>query len=416
MRYAVICYTGTMFDRLKGILTMFQSAGNSVVGVDIGSAYIKVVQLRRKRGKAILETYGSLALGPYAETEIGRATHLPPEVLSEALRDLLREAHVTSQKAACSIPFTSSLVTIMDLHVHDPKQLASLVSLEARKYVPVPISEVNLDWWIIPEEPGQSTKEESHLTGSPQGSPEGIPQSEAGDPSGATSSLDTATVNSFTLGLPTSKTTKILIAAIHNDALGRFQGVAMQSGLEASFFEIELFSAIRVLFPQDLLPHAVLDLGAGETKLYVIDRGIVRLSHVISHGGQDITLSLSRSLGITVTDAEKMKRAVGLQGSGEEVAVTTGILNLIFGETNRALEGFEHKTGKKVDKLILSGGGANLIGLEELAKQTLSVPVERADPFKQVEAPAFLEDMLKSVGPEFTVALGIAFRKLQEGS
>lgn len=405
-----------MFDRLKGILTMFQSTGDSVVGVDVGSAYIKVVQLRRKGGKALLETYGSIALGPYAKTEIGRATHLSPEVLSEALRDLLREAHVTSQKAACSIPFTSSLVTIMDLHVHDPKQLASLVSLEARKYVPVPISEVNLDWWIIPEEPEQSSKEESHRTGSELGAPVGTSEGQANEHPEAASSLDTATVNSFALGLPTSKTMKILIAAIHNDALGRFQGVALQSGLESSFFEIELFSAIRVLFPQDLLPHAVLDLGAGETKLYVIDRGIVRLSHVISHGGQDITLSLSRGLGISVTDAEKMKRAVGLQGSGEEVAVTTGILNTIFGETNRAIEGFERKTGRKIDKVMLSGGGANLLGLEDLAKQTLSVPAERAHPFKQVEAPAFLEELLRGVGPEFTVALGVAFRKLQEGS
>ena len=405
-----------MFDRLKRVLTMFHSPGDSVVGVDIGSAYIKVVQLRRKGGKAVLETYGSLALGPYAKTEIGRATHLPPEVLAEALRDLLREAHITSQKAACSIPFTSSLVTIMDLRVHDPKQLASLVSLEARKYVPVPISEVNLDWWIIPEELGQSTKEENHLAGSEPSEPVGATQGEVGEHTEGAPPLDTATVNSFALGLPTAKTMKILIAAIHNDALSRFQGVALQSGLEASFFEVELFSAIRVLFPQDLLPHAVLDLGAGETKLYIIDRGIVRLSHVISHGGQDITLSLSRGLGISVTDAEKMKRSVGLQGSGEEVAVTTGILNLIFGETNRALEGFERKTGKKIDKVMLSGGGANLLGLEELAKQTLSVPAERAHPFKQVEAPAFLEELLQGVGPEFTVAIGIAFRKLQEGS
>ena len=150
------------FSQLSGFLHgAFQSAGESVVGVDIGSACIKVVQLRRKSGKAVLETYGSLAIGPYGGVEIGRATHLPPDKIAEALRDLLREAHVTATRAAFSIPFASSLVATMDMRVLDPKQLASAVSLEARKYIPVPISEVNLDWWVIPGEPEQAFKEET---------------------------------------------------------------------------------------------------------------------------------------------------------------------------------------------------------------------------------------------------------------
>ena len=55
----------------------FKKAGQSVLGIDIGSSSIKIVQLRKKGGKAVLETYGELALGPYAGVEIGRATNLP---------------------------------------------------------------------------------------------------------------------------------------------------------------------------------------------------------------------------------------------------------------------------------------------------------------------------------------------------
>ncbi len=375
-----------MFDKFKNLLTVFQSQDSSVIGVDIGSSYLKIVQLRKKHGKAVLETYGSLALGPYGGVEIGRAVHLPPDKIVEALRDLIREAHVTSTSAAFSIPFSSSLVTVMDMRVIDPKQLPTAVPLEARKYVPVPISEVNLDWWIIPEEPAV----QENVGG------EAVVDISKDDPNAP-------------------RAMKILIAAIHNEALNRYQEIVKESGLVSAFFEIELFSTIRSLFPQDLEPHAVLDIGAGETKFYIIDRGLVRSSHIINHGGQDITLAISRSLGLSVEEAEKMKRG-GSAGSGPEKAPLAAILNVIFSEASRALSNFEHKFGRKVQDVILSGGGANLQGIEELAQSSLSVSVLRADPFKQVEAPAFLEQVLQGVGPEFTVALGIAFRKLQEGS
>lgn len=388
-----------MFNRFKNLLTAFQSPADSVLGVDIGSSYLKIVQLRRKSGRAILETYGSIALGPYGGVEIGRATRLPADRVAEALRDLMREAHVTTQRAAFSIPFSSSLVTTMDMRVLDPKQLSASVPLEARKYVPVPISEVNLDWWIIPEEPERVSEAEIR-TGKP------AVEENVGTPAAADIAPEDPNA---------PKIMKILIAAIHNEALNRFQEIVKQSGLESSFFEIELFSAIRALFPQDLEPHAILDLGAGETKLYILDRGLVRLSHIIGSGGQDITLALSRSLGLSVEEAEKKKRAQGF-GDGSEHASIFAILNLIFSETNRALSSFEHRFGRAVKDVILSGGGANLSGIDAAAQAGCSVPVVRADPFKQVEAPAFLDEVLKTVGPEFTVAVGIAYRKLQESA
>jgi len=383
-----------MLDRFKRLFSALQSSDASVVGVDVGSAYIKVVQLRRKKGKAVLETYGSLALGPYAGVEIGRATRLPAERLAEALRDLMREAHVTTKQAAFAIPFSSSLVTPIEMRVLDPKELATAVPIEARKYVPVPISEVNLDWWIIPDEPPRVTSE--------------VLQNGGGN----------ATQTETASGAGTMpQTMHILIAAIHNEATNRFQSLARASGLESSFFEIELFSTVRALFPQDLEPHAVLDLGAGETKLYIVDRGLPRLSHIISHGAQDITLALSRSLGITVEEAERLKREQGL-GSGrqEESASLNALLNVVFSEANRVLGSFERRFGRRVRSMALSGGGANLKGVQAVAEQSSPVAVERANPFAQVEAPAFLDEVLKVAGPEFTVAIGVAFRKLQEAA
>src|SRR3989344_6271991 len=101
----------TMTNRLQNFLErgkdlasqFFEKKSKSVVGIDVGSSSIKVVQLRRKGGRAVLETYGELALGPYAGVGIGQATNLPEEKLSEALQDIMREANVTTRDGGFSI-------------------------------------------------------------------------------------------------------------------------------------------------------------------------------------------------------------------------------------------------------------------------------------------------------------------------
>jgi len=131
---------------------LFSKKGQSVIGIDIGSSSIKIVQLRKKNGRAILETYGELALGPYSGVEIGRATSLPNEKLIEAIRDLMKESNVTTVSAGISIAAASSLLSFIRMPEMDPKQLATMIPIEARKYIPVPITEVALDWWILPKE------------------------------------------------------------------------------------------------------------------------------------------------------------------------------------------------------------------------------------------------------------------------
>ena len=91
----------------------------SVLGVDIGSSSLKVVQLRKTQGSAVLETYGELALGPYGGLEVGQATSLPAEKVAETLRDLMREANVTTTACGVSIPFSHSLLTLIEIPRRD---------------------------------------------------------------------------------------------------------------------------------------------------------------------------------------------------------------------------------------------------------------------------------------------------------
>ena len=139
---------------------LFSKQSKSVLGIDIGSSSIKMVQLRKKGGHAILETYGELALGPYTGKPVGEAVNLPLEKIIEAINDMLKEkeVNITTRVSGIAIPFASSLMAVIEMPAVPQKQLAQMVPLEARKYVPVPISEVALDWYIIPQEKNLADK------------------------------------------------------------------------------------------------------------------------------------------------------------------------------------------------------------------------------------------------------------------
>lgn len=367
----------SLLDSLKSI---FGKKDSSVLGVDIGSSSIKVVQIRKKKGRAVLETYGELALGPYASTEIGRATNLNAQKLGEAVNDILREASTTTHRCGIALPMSSSLIAFISVPHVENKQLADVIALEARKYIPVPMNEVILDWSVIPKEEVIDTTE--------------VAQKKDG-----------------------KEIVEVLAVAIHNESISHYQAIMAETGLQSSFFEIELFASIRGAIDQGIHANMILDMGASSTKLYIVERGILRTSHIINKGSQDITLAISKALSIAVTEAESNKRTFGLQGGEghKELAdIITLTLDYIFYETNRVLLNYQKKYNKNVTKIILTGGGVLLKGFGEAAKTSFQTEIVYANPFSKLETPAFLAEQFKSAGPEFAVAIGVALRRLSE--
>jgi type IV pilus assembly protein PilM len=351
----------------------------SVLGIDIGSSAVKVVQVKKKRGKAVLETYGELALGPYAGTEVGRAVSLPADKQIEAIKDILREAKTTTRACGAALPLSSSLITFISIPPVPDKQVGDIVQLEARKYIPVPLNEVLLDYSIIPKEEAYVTDDESSKT-----------EKQGRD---------------------------VLVVAIHNDYINEYQSVMTGSGLTPSFYEIEIFSSIRAVVDQGMGTSMIVDMGARSTKLYIVERGMLRSSHIINKGSQDITLALSKALSITVAEAESLKRTKGLKGGPEYKELTEIItvnLDYTFYEANAALLNYQKKYGKNVSKVILTGGGVLLKGFTDLAKVSFQTDVVYADPFGKLETPAFLSEEFAQAGPEFAVAIGTALRRLSE--
>jgi len=373
-----------MANPFSNLLNKFfpsQQKGASVLGIDIGSSSIKVIQLKKKNGKAVLETYGELALGPYAGTELGRSAILPADKLSEAIKDLLKESNATTVDSGMSISIGSSFVVFIKIPTTNEKNLADMVPLEARKYIPVPISEVTLDWWAVPK--------------------------------------DDSTVSEFQNGekVEEEKGTEVLLVVIHNDALTKNRDIQKLAGLNTTFSEVEIFSTVRAALDPSLEPQMIMDFGAGSTKVFIVERGVLKASHVINRGSQDITLAISKSMDISFDEAEKLKRAQGIlenNGTTGISGVSSVTVDYIFAETGRFVLSYYKKSGKKLSKIILTGGGSLLKGIKEKAQSSFETSVTVADPFSKVQYPAFLEEVLKTAGPEFTVAIGLAIRKLQE--
>lgn len=361
-------------------------AENSAVGVDIGSSSIKVVEIKRKGGRAILETYGAIELGPYDAQDAGRATNLSVEKMAEAVKEVLKQSGITNTSSAFAVPVQSSLVFPIELPAFiKESEMASIVPTEARKYIPVPITEVSIDYFVLPQKEPSFEEMNSEVSNS-----------------------DSAT--------KTSEKTNVLVVATQNEAVSRYRSIISQCGLSSSFFEIEIFSSVRANFEHELSPVLLMDFGASRTKLSIVEFGMIKNYHTIDRGGADITDSISKSLSIPFSEAEKMKKEFGLFGSPAEKSLADVIkihIDYIFSETSGVLLGYEKKYNRTISKIIFSGGGALLKGLAEMATGNFKAEVTIGRPFSKVGAPAFLDKVLETTGPEFAVALGLALRKLQ---
>ncbi len=367
------------FEKLLARLSPKKGVG-AVVGLDIGGSFVKVVQLHKKGNVVLLDTYGEIALGPLIGLEVGQAANLPVDKLVEAIKDLFVEAKITSHDIVFSLPLTSTLLTVIELPDLGEAKLKEMIPIEARKYIPTSVAEVSLSHWIIPKlvrtyvDPDV---EESQKT--------------------STAKVD------------------VLLAAVHNDILQKYNDIAQKIGAESVTFEIEIFSTIRSTLGHDQSATMILDIGAANTKVVIVEEGIVRSSHLVNLGSQDVTAALAEAKNISMLEAEEIKREFGLSGNPEDGAIaeiTRLSVARIFSEANRVLTRYQHEKRISMTKVILTGGGALMKGMLELAQGSFETPVFYGNAFNKVEAPTAITPLLEDSGPEFAVAIGLALRKL----
>ncbi len=356
---------------MGSFLDIFKSKSNRAVGIDIGSSSIKVVELERNGNDIDLVTYGLLETGPYGGREIGRVAPLTIERTTEAIKDVIREARVSTKISGTAIPFRSSFMRLIDLPQVTESELDKMVPLEARKYVPVPIGEVALDWALVPQI---------------------IPE------------------------LPTDpeiekQAVHVFLIAIHNDILSRFKNISANLGINNKFFEVEAYSTMRSVMPNSNEAVMLCDIGASSTKAYLCYRGYILSTHIINIGSEDMTLALSKSFGITVAEAEIMKRQKGMTDKSLRDIFEVS-LSRIGTDLFRIKEAFEQKYRTTVTKAIFVGGGSQLKGMKADMEMKLKIEIELGNSFANIVVPAFLSQTVADIGPEFSVATGCALRAI----
>ena len=340
------------------------------IGLDIGSSSIKVVQLRREKEKIILETYGEIALGPYGGMQVGQAVHLGEEKTIEAINDVLKEAKVTARDAVVAIDSSGAYVSLVKVPKVEDGELKTMMPLEARKYIPVPLSEVQMDWWHIP-----------------------------------------TTIN---IGKE-ERMINVVLAAVSNETMTAYDRIIQKIGLKNVEYEIHGYSIIRSCAPKTQGMILYVDIGAQYTTLSLVYQNTVLDMHVISRGSQDSTLQLSRALSIAVETAEDTKRTFGYLGDSSN-AYIKDVMQLssypLFGEVARLSLMYERKYNQNIEGIILCGGGARVPGVLDSYNQTVHIAGRVATPFEQIEIPPFLHEMIERVGPTYAVAVGCALKKL----
>lgn len=364
---------------MKSLKDIFSNLGSNdgaqgVVGIDIGSSSIKVVELQSRKGVVTLATYGELQLGPYTEKHIGESVTLTAKQEQEALVDVLRESAVKAKKAVFAMPLSSSFVTNVTLDTEPNADMAALVRVEARKVIPASLSEVTLDWAEV--ETGEEKKKKDAPT----------------------------------------ELRSVLIAAIQNNALERFKVLMQFAGIEQPPTEIECFSTIRALFNSADKDMAVIDIGAISTKLFIARGGLLMRMHRIRAGGAVATNRIASVLNISFEDAELKKQNISRSDSdfSDVKRAHDSSYERAFREFNQVLREYEQKNGVTLNSVYLAGGGAMFPGADTLLQEILGRQVIRANPFSKVAYPAFMQDTIKEIGPSFTVALGAAIRAFDE--
>lgn len=339
----------------------------SVCGIDIGSESVKVVQLKKERERAILETYGELKSERYFnEPGVRTLLQYRDEELRGLLTDVLREANVTTHRAVLAVPSASSFITLIHLPFLSEDEIRSAIPFEAKKYVPIPTAEVLLDWQIVGEDRARGRVE-------------------------------------------------VLLVAVPQEVIAKLKRVAELAELEPEGLEIESFSLARSLLGGELGCAMVLNWGAVTTGLTIAVGRQIRLNHNVGRGSREITSTLSKSLGVTIERAEDMKKQVGLSEKPEERAIRDTIAPFIdstLADAERILSAYNRSAERKVEKIYLAGGGANLLGLVDYVSKHFGLETAIGNAFARTMFPAFLQPLLREIAPGFAVAVGLALRPI----
>ena len=343
-------------------------AVQKVIGLDIGSNAIKMVEIDRSK-KFTLEFAGIAALpdGTVVDKSLKK-----PDVIRNAISALYRNSKSDSKRVAVSLAGKSVIIKQVSMTSMNDGQLEKQIQLEAEPYIPFDIKDVNLDWYIMGERPER----------------EG--------------------------------TMDVVLVAAKKDYMAEYLDLITSLGLTPIVVDVDPF-ALEVMY-EFSYPNvqeevvALVNVGASTININILKSGASQYTRDLPIGGDSITREIMRLLDVDFSWAENIKHGARVEGINSKNLrkIFQRSIDYFVSELQKILDFFSTNVSyDPIQKIFLSGGAAGTYGLISTMESELNIPVEVVDPFRGLR-PAeqiFDLDYLNYIGPSMAVAVGLALRE-----
>jgi type IV pilus assembly protein PilM len=352
---------------------------NQLIGLDIGSHSIKMVEIEDQKKGRILKNFGVIGLPPDAIVE-GSIKEM--EVVASAIKNLIQNLKIKNKNVATSISGFSVIVKKITVSSKEESELEGTIQDEAEQYIPFDINEVNLDFDI--------------LSGGPEPA-EGEEEAEAGAP---------------------PEEMEVMLVAAKKDIIDDYVSLLQYTGLEPIVLDVDAFAlqnAFEISAEETEGCYALVNVGAEELGINAIKGGVSLFARDSSYGGAQITSEIVSQLNMSYEDAERMK--LGGTKIGKEKAaleeIFTSVVSEWVQEIKRALD-FVASTyaDENIEKIFVSGGSCRIPGFQKYLQMETDIPVVELNPFANlvVDEKVFDPKYLKYMAPQASVAVGLALR------
>lgn len=368
-----------------------EAPSTGLLGVDIGTSGIKIVELMPEGGKIRLVTYGYADVAPDRDASVlslDDAKHV-----ADIIRQIVKTSGMKSAKAVAALPASQVFHAI--IRIPTPKtakeDIRPAVEAQAAKLLPLPIAEMIIDSHIIDKD--QLPKDE--VSGAKKGEQKGEePKSEE----------------------QAAKTVRVQVTAAPKALVEKYIAIFRAAKIELTSLETEVFALMRSLIGKDNAKTMIVDVGGDRTNIVIAERGVPYLTRGIKSGGSAVTSAFSTTMSIGIPEAEAMKKDLSLAEGDAMPPVLASAIKPLLHEARYALDVNmqEETVPHPVNKVILTGGSASLVGLDAAMTNALNVNVYIGDPWARIATPPASRAILDEVGSRFAVAIGLAMRVIPE--
>ncbi|MBI4092147.1 MAG: pilus assembly protein PilM [Candidatus Levybacteria bacterium] len=362
-----------------------------VFGLDIGSTSIRCALVKKEGSAFNLE---SIAVSPSTPKGILSEALIDLEALADVTRKMLSSANLKTVNVAFSLPESQVYTKVIEMPLLSDQELSAALKFEMEQYIPLPLDQVKTDWVIL----GKS--ESSNSPGGEAGLPAGPLRQDGSEASGAG-----------------KKTMDVMIIAAPINIINKYEKLSEMLNLKPESIESEVISVHRALLPlvSNTSSHMILHIGANTSSICIVKRGIIKTILSMPLGGTAITRAISLDLGIDSAQAEKYKKAYGLNQDAFEGKIGKAlapILQSIVGDVKKTMLSFREKNANEViSQVVLSGGSSLLPGIDVFFTNNLSTQVVLGNCFAAYSMGNVPRELVIQA-PSFNVVVGLALRNL----